>query len=157
MIADRNNPPPIDIRFESDDRDYLLIEVLGFEIVKPTNYHDANWIRTRISAKAGVFRVKPFAASLFLGGFTTFTSELRSIYEKLHGTASLNTLDPWVQITATSDMLGHITMACIISDNFITDRSLKFDLTMDQTMLRSPLDQLDILILSYYTDLTHWE
>jgi hypothetical protein len=124
--------------------EHLLVEPTRWEFPDNNDYWDGNWLNAAVTIAAGAFRGS-YEALLRTDEFVRFRDTLRTLYEKLGGTAAFDSMEEWLVIHVEGDGRGHFTAKCEARDTPGRGNKLTFELAFDQTELPSMLRELDEL------------
>ena len=130
------------IFFELKEReDFLQIELIGFAHPEAELDWDRNWIKSKLTLKAGGFSGQ-FDCDLMTTDFVRFKEQLSRLYEKMDGIAIFETREEQVAIRIEGDGIGHFQADCIAMDFPGTGNKLEFGLNFDQTFIPDLVRQL---------------
>jgi len=101
----------------------------------------AGWMRADVEVRCDGWAGK-LKWSLMSGELARFAGEIRQLRRQLHGTATLEPLEPNIRLTFIGDGKGHVAVQGIAQNNFASGTELRFDLTIDQTYLEEIADSL---------------
>ncbi len=127
-----------------DSGNFLRVELIKYNYSNAQLDWDNNWISSKISIKSGAFSGQ-FNADLMAVDFKKFANELESLYDKLDGIASFNTLEDHIEIKITGDGFGHFVAKCIATDNVNIGNKLFFKIEFDQTIIPEMIAQLETI------------
>jgi hypothetical protein len=136
---------PLELSIGSIRSEFLRVRVLRRTYPTADDYWDGNWLNTEIEISAGEFG-GGYAANLRVDEFVDFRRQLALLSENLKGKASFTATEPWIQISAEGDGLGHFDVACEAKDNLGPGNTLNFRLGFDQTELARMLHQLGRIV-----------
>jgi hypothetical protein len=120
-----------------DDCHHLRVEVVETS---------GDFITVEVHAAAGAF-AGAFRTDILSGAFVRFRDELRVLYERLSGTATLTgDYERMLQIEVTGDGRGHMTAACRVTDCEPFGARLQFSIDFDQTEMPAMLARLDSVL-----------
>jgi hypothetical protein len=143
---------PIDIQFGQSNNDPLMIRVLGQAY--PDDPYSRDWLRVLIDTERDGFSAH-IEDTLQIGEIYQFYVQLEALYQSLQGTASLETMEHWLQLTVTAGKLGQIYVSGSVSHpvgGILPTTSLHFELAeSDQTYLLETLNQLKSVVSQYYS------
>jgi hypothetical protein len=140
------------IHIGSIEQEYLSIAVLGRRYPHADNAWDANWLEVSLTVQiarySGEFqgRVK---ALLSPSELLSFHNQLTELYQALHGTATLSSLEGWLEVKCVGDGRGHIDIACRLTNEPGIGDTMSFRLDIDQTYLPAILSSLDEVLAAY--------
>lgn len=119
----------------------FIISVLGRMHPDTTDYWDGNWLVSHIAVSVGGFsgRVR---AGLRADELRRFRQELDTLYEKLVGSARLESMEDWLGLVFVADGLGHVAVTGWVKDEPGIGNELTFRLSVDQTHLPGILHSL---------------
>jgi hypothetical protein len=101
----------------------------------------AGWMRADVEVRCDGWTGK-LKWSLMSGELARFAGEIRQLRRQLHGTATLEPLEPNIRLTFIGDGKGHVSVQGVAQNNFASGTELRFDLTIDQTYLEEIADSL---------------
>lgn len=129
----------------SRDAEHLRIEVLRREHPGADDYWDGNWVVSRISLAVGDFNAN-IVASMRMDEIHRFNEGLKFIDQNLFGSAVLESMEHWIELTIKCDAGGHLSIAGWLSDRPGTGNVLSFQLPdRDQTYLPDWIGSLDAI------------
>ncbi len=140
-------------RLGGQERNFLLIEVMGRSHSGSYDYWDGNWLTTKISVQAGAF-AGHFHATLRGEEFERFLRDLRLVYTSL-GTknpvymAEFTTMEEQLSIVIRGDPLGNFVAQCIAVDVAGTGNRLEFELAFDQSYVPEMLSELEVITTAF--------
>ncbi len=139
-MSDGANPLQIEL---TDGRGHLFIEVVSSRL----DYE--SWAITHIRAELPGFQAA-FNNELILGELQGFHSDLQRLYAELKGTAQLNAIEGFLDVTAEMDTQGHIHWEVELAHTGSgTWGRLKFEMDNDQSYLPALLDQFETVFKNY--------
>ena len=103
---------------------------------------DLNWIKTRITIKAGVFNGQ-YIADFMTTDFELLKRDLKRLYKDLHGEAKFEPLEGQLILHLLADGLGHFEVTCIAQDQPGFGARISFKLHIDQSDLPGLIDEID--------------
>jgi len=122
-------------------RERIEIEVFGYEHAPVGEYHDDNWLRVRVTVHAGAFSAS-YDAAFLTEELARFREQLETLYQSLRGQAEFATLEGQLSLLLTVDERGEVLVRGVAIDVPGTGNRLQFQLTLDQSHLRSAIDEL---------------
>jgi hypothetical protein len=131
----------VEVRIGSSEREGLTIHVLGRMHPAATDYWDGNWLLAPIDIAVGAYSGR-VDAGLRVDELARFRTELEALYQTLDGDAHLSSIEGWVDMTASGDGLGHVTVAGSTRDRPGVGNQLFFRLEVDQTFLPPIIEAL---------------
>jgi hypothetical protein len=127
------------------DGEHVALRVFGRTWPAATDYWDGNWVRTAIEVRVGGFTAE-VSADLRTDELHRFADGLRSLNENLSGTAALQSLETWIDLSVECQPNGHLRIKGAIRDEPGRGNLLAFELHhFDQTYLSGWLAQLDAI------------
>lgn len=121
--------------------DHVAIRVLQRAYPSSADYWDGNWVRSTIHVRAGGF-LAVVTADLRTDEIHRLAEGLRFIDDNLFGSAVLQSMEDWVDLTITCEANGSLSVAGEVTDQPGTGNRLAFSLPgLDQTYLRDWLVQ----------------
>ena len=129
-------------------REYVRIEVHGYERPPVGEFHDVNWLTVRVSVSAGAFS-GAFDAAFLTEELVAFLEQLKRLHSSLSGEAVFSTLEEQLSLRLIGDGRGHIALTGACVDIAGTGNRLEFSLALDQTHLSSAIQQLNELVRSF--------
>jgi hypothetical protein len=124
------------------DAEHLAIRVLGRAHPGASDYWDGNWIRSTIKVRAGGFTAD-VSADLRTDELHRLSEGLKFISENLFGTAVLQSMEDWIDLTIECRPNGSLTVSGEVMDRPGVGNRLAFELhDLDQTHLPTWLAQL---------------
>lgn len=127
--------------FGQSQHERIEIHVLRYERAPVGDYHDDNWLTVQIRVCVGGFRCSVDAAILTVE-LTGFLSQLRPLYQTLHGNAEFTTLEQQLHLRLTGDGKGHIELVGDVADQPGIGNRLHFTLQFDQSQLETSIRDL---------------
>ncbi len=133
-----------DLYFEiADSGNMVRIEPLELINYNSTLDWDNNWIKTRVTLKAGAFTGQ-YVTDMMTVDFERFKQELTPLYENLGGSASFSDLEQALELKIKGDGIGHFQLDVVACDSpGIYGSTLEFTMSFDQTILKSIANQLE--------------
>ncbi|MFC6285294.1 hypothetical protein ACFP3Q_03945 [Nocardioides sp. GCM10027113] len=121
--------------------DHVAIRVLQRAYPSSSDYWDGNWVRSTIHVRAGGF-LADVRADLRTDEIHRLADGLRFIDDNLFGSAVLQSMEDWVDLTITCEANGSLSVAGEVTDQPGTGNRLAFSLPgLDQTYLQDWLVQ----------------
>lgn len=139
----------VEIRFGSEQGNYLSIVVRGRAYRRSRDYWDGNWLHATVTIQAGKFsgevpglvRAEELAA---------FHDQLDAVHKTLEGAAEFETMERWLSFLIEVGKTGSITVSGSIRDEVGNPSNrLLFAFEHDQTHLNSTLQQLRDAVQAY--------
>ena len=134
--------------FGQSERERIEVDVLRYERSLTGDYHDDNWLTVKIGVQAGGYHGKA-DATIMTSEVTEFTSELRTLFETLSGTAKFQTLEGQLSLELTGDGKGHIELTGEVKDKPGIGNRLQFTLQIDQSQLGQSLREIENVTLKF--------
>jgi hypothetical protein len=128
--------------FGQSKHERIEVEVLRYERQPVGEYDDDNWLTVKIRVSAGGFRGSVDAA-IVTAEFIPFLEELRSLHEKLAGTAEFATMEEQLHLRLTGDGKGHVELVGEVADQSGIGNRLHFTLRFDQSELERSIRELE--------------
>jgi len=127
-----------------------LIRVEPYEVIKHESATDwdLNWIKTRITIKAGVFSGQ-YIADFMTTDFELLKRNLKKLYKDLHGVAKFEPLESQLTLHFLADGLGHFEIKCIAQENVNSGARISFELHIDQTELPRLIGEIDKITMAF--------
>jgi len=119
------------------DSDHLSVEILGRVHPDATDFWDANWLKARVSVRAGAFH-GAFEADLRSDELEPFAAQLEALGAD-QGVARLESSEGWVALKLANDQRGRLQATCEVRDDPTGGGSLRFGVVAD------PAQRLDLL------------
>jgi hypothetical protein len=131
------------------EKERLEVFVRGYCCDQYDNVYDANWLRAEANISSGAFQ-----GSIILNIMTTelaaFAKQASALYESLTGEAEFTTLEEQLKIKLCGDGIGHISVTGYVRDEVgVGFNTLEYELAIDQTQLKSTIDDLFRLLEKY--------
>jgi len=115
-----------------------------------TDRWDGNWLLSPIEISVGGFSADIAGAGLRGDELRGLRRGLENLYEALSGTASLDSMEQWLNLTFKGDGSGHIEVIGAAYDHHgVGANALHFALELDQTFLPPIIDSLKAIEASY--------
>jgi hypothetical protein len=134
--------------FGQSERERIEVDVLRYERSPNGDFHDSNWLAVKIEVQAGGFHGKADAAIL-TSEVKEFTSEVRTLFETLRGSANFQTLEGQLSLELTGDGKGHIELTGEVRDQPGIGNRLRFTLQIDQSQLGQSLREIEGVISKF--------
>lgn len=128
--------------FGQSEHERIEIDIVCYERAPVGEYHDDNWLNSRIRVCAGGFRGK-VDMTILTDEIATFLTQLRPLFDTLSGKAEFSTLEGQLHLRLTGDGKGHIDLAGEIADQPGIGNRLHFTLQFDQSQLGVSIRELD--------------
>ncbi|SDE45978.1 hypothetical protein SAMN05216464_106220 [Mucilaginibacter pineti] len=126
--------------FESGN--IIKVEALEFQTFGSGNQYDKNWIKSKITVKAGGFSGE-YHADLMTVDFKQFEKQLSTLYDNLSGGAAFHDLEGYLEIRIIGDGVGHFEVNVTADDSpGANSRTLTFSMTIDQTYIKPIVNNL---------------
>ena len=122
-------------------RERVEVAVVGYERAPVGEYYDDNWLRARVTVQAGAFSGS-YDAAFLTEELARFREQLETLYQSLRGQAEFATLEGQLSLLLTVDERGEVLVRGVAIDVPGTGNRLQFQLTLDQSHLRSAIDEL---------------
>jgi hypothetical protein len=119
----------------------VRVEAISLEHQNSPYYYDNNWINSKVYIKCGQFQGQ-FTAQFQTVDFESFKQELKKLYADLKSTAHFTPIEHQLELIVTGDGTGHLEMQVIAKDNVSDGAELQYTMTLDQTLLKPVIDQL---------------
>ena len=135
------------LRFEivGERSDSLAVHLLGYSNPSATDWSDGNWLDVEVKVEAGAFSAR-FRAKFRIDELERFYADVAALYERLTGEAVFETMEGQLELRASGDGRGHITVVGMCVDDASPANTLRFALRLDQTQLFGTKVQLaDVL------------
>ena len=130
--------------------DWLHIAVRSRSHPSATDFWDGGWLRTPITGSIGGFLIRVSDAQLRSNELQEFMNQLHALHQQLTGTARLQSLEDWLDLTITGDGSGRLAVEGAVSDYPGTGNTLSFTINgYDQTFLPDLLAQLNEVMSRY--------
>lgn len=124
------------------EREHVIVRVYVDDALDAADPID--WVAADITVAAGAFS-GTYAANLTARDFPPFRRELSLLHQRLHGTATFETLEDQLRIEVEGDSKGHMLARCEATDAAGTGNELRFRIEFDQTELAPTLRGLDAI------------
>lgn len=129
--------------------EHLSIGLLGRAHPGADDYWDGNWVLSPIAIRAGGFQ-GTVGATLRTTELESFHRELSALYETLSGTAVLDSMEDWLELTVRCEPSGVLAVTGTLLDQAGHGNQLRFELGgLDQTHLPPVLDELEDCLRAY--------
>ncbi len=128
--------------FGQSEHERIEVDVDGYLGPASGNFYDDNWLEADICVCAGGFRGK-VNASILTGELAAFLLQLRSLYEKLAGSAQFRTMEKQLSLDLVGDGKGHIELRGEVIDQSGIGNRLLFTLEFDQSQLGASIRELE--------------
>jgi hypothetical protein len=124
------------------DAEHLAISVLGRAHPGSSGYWDGNWIRSTIKVRAGGFTAD-VSADLRTDELQRLAEGLKFINDNLFGTAVLQSMEHWIDLTIECKPNGSLRVSGEVMDRPGVGNRLAIELhDLDQTHLQAWMSQL---------------
>jgi len=131
------------LNFRNDGgRTLLSLDIIGKE-------DSEGWLRGKIEFEDNGF-LAYFQLSLMLNDLYEFHNQLRIFKDNLNGGAILSTIEDNVNLVFSGDGLGHISISGTLRHNSDPELKLLFEISSDQTLLPSLLEECDQILRHYH-------
>ena len=115
--------------------DHVAIRVLELAHPGTSDFWDANWVRSTIQVRAGGFTAD-VAADLRTDELHRFAEGLRFIHDNLFGSAVLQSMEDWIDLTIKCEANGSLRVTGEVTDQPGVGNRLAFERPdLDQTNL----------------------
>jgi hypothetical protein len=128
--------------FSQSQHERIEIDVHGYERPVSGEYWDDNWLRTDIRVSTGKFRGEVYAA-IITSELAAFLSELRTLHERLNGSAEFKTIEEQLSLRLVGDGRGHFELRGEVADQPGISNRLHFSLQFDQSQLGAAIRELE--------------
>ncbi|MET9247676.1 hypothetical protein [Nonomuraea sp. NPDC003709] len=118
--------------------DHVLIRVLGRMHPGCTDFWDGNWLISPIHAQVGGFTAE-LDAGLRIEELRDFRVALERVDAEVKGSATLSSLEHWIELTVECRPTGSLSIAGAVTDHAGMRNTLHFEI--------EGLDQTDIPVL----------
>ncbi len=132
----------MEIRIGHSEHEFISIEVINRSHPNTNDFHDGNWLTTKIIVKAGSFSGS-VNGQLRADELISFQNELAQIYQSLSGHAKFLTMEEWLSFEITGDGKGHFSFNGEVADAIGDGNILKFRLDFDQTFMPEILSSFE--------------
>ena len=112
--------------------DHVIVRPRRYTYPGATEYWDANWVDASLEVAAGAFRGR-LDAQLCAHDFPRWRDDLRMLHAKLEGVATLETTEPWIELSVEGDGRGHFVAKAVVRDGSSFENRLSFETRFDQT------------------------
>jgi hypothetical protein len=119
------------------DSQKVSVELLS----PPDNTDEYKWIRSRVDITVGGFRGQA-NLSILLQELELFRDQLTVLQQSLKGEAEFTTIENQLYLKLKADHLGHIGIEGYVMDDAGVGNKLDFSFEIDQSFLKSTLDEL---------------
>lgn len=132
--------------FEISDPSYMVkIEPLELSYYDADNDWDANWIKSKVSVKAGNFH-GDYTADFRTHDFVSFKKHLEVLYDNLSGAAEFYDIEGYLELKIYGDGIGHFEVQVDACDNPGHEaRHLTFTMHFDQTYIKGFVNDLNAI------------
>jgi hypothetical protein len=138
----------MEFSISQSEHEYITVDVLGYERSPVGELYDDNWLRIQIRVSVGGFRGN-MSASILTTDLIGFAVGLRSIFEKLSGSAEFSTIEKQLSLRLLCDRTGHVSLSGSVSDHAGIGNRLEFSLRLDQSDIASSVRQLDAITQTF--------
>ncbi|MFI9594547.1 hypothetical protein [Nonomuraea sp. NPDC052265] len=122
--------------------DHVLIRVLGRMHPGCTDFWDGNWLTSPIHVQVGGFVAK-IDAGLRAEELRNFRVALEQVYAEVKGSATLSSLEHWIELTVECHPTGSLSISGIAADDPGMWNALRFVIEgLDQTDIPALVDAL---------------
>ena len=133
----------------STDAEHLSIRVLGREHSGAEDYWDGNWVISTISVAVSGFTAH-VRASLRMDEIHRFNEGLKFMNQNLFGTAVLESMEDWINLSVKAASRGQLEVSGEISGGASVGNCLTFEFAgWDQTYLDAWIRSLDDMERAY--------
>ncbi|MGN9847391.1 WapI family immunity protein [Nonomuraea sp. H19] len=113
--------------------DHVLIRVLGRMHPGCTDFWDGNWLISPIHVQVGGFAAE-VDAGLRIEELRDFRVALERVYAEVKGSATLSSLEHWIELTVEFRPTGALSIAGTVTDHPGMRNTLHFEIdNLDQT------------------------
>ncbi|RKO68399.1 hypothetical protein D7322_27360 [Sphingobacterium puteale] len=127
----------------------ISIKVIGLLVIDATSNWDKNWLRTKISVRAGAFS-GIYDADLTTFDIENFEQDLNSLYENLNSEIEFKDLEGYLYMKIKGNGQGNINAEISCSDDTgINAATLNFELNFDQTYIKPVIQKLKNITNKY--------
>lgn len=126
----------------------ISIEAFSRSHPECNDYWDGNWLDCEINVKIPGYNAS-FPAQLRSDEFDRFLINLKGIDSSLSGSATLSSMDSYIDLGCTIDKTGQLEWVCETTYPPGYGASLKFTFTSDQTCLSPLIHELSKLLTTY--------
>lgn len=141
----------VEIRFGSDQADYLALLVRGRAYRQQRDYWDGNWLLVTATIHVGKFAGE-VPGMLRAEELATFTQTLQAFQQSLKGMIRFETAEEWLHFHIEADPHGRLELSGTLSDDVSYPyNSLKFTIPTAQSFLAAPLQQLQMVTQAFPT------
>ena len=131
------------------EKERLELVVHGYSCDEYDNEYDANWLHAVVSISSGAFKGS-VTLNVMATELAVFTKQTSALFENLSGEAELTTLEDQLKIKLCGDGIGHICVSGYVRDQVgIGFNTLQYELAIDQTQLKSSIEELIKLLDEY--------
>jgi hypothetical protein len=124
------------------EREQVMITVVGWERPAATDFWDGNWLSTQVNIQMGGWRGR-YKATLRAEEFKAFREQLVNLYTSLCGEARFETMEEQLFLLLRPGKRGHIVVKGEARDAAGIGSKLEFTLPdLDQTYLPGIIQQL---------------
>jgi hypothetical protein len=128
--------------------DHLSVAVSGRVNPAASGFWEANWLKARVSVRAGAFR-GAFDADLRCDELEAFAAQLRALVGAAQGTARLESAEGWVTLRLSLDARGWLQGSCEVRDDPTGGGALRFGLSAAPAQRRELLAALGALLEAF--------
>jgi hypothetical protein len=113
----------------------LRIWVHGYESAESADVYDGNWLRITAHCAVSGASVVVTGSILDTGGISRFQTELQTLYERLAGTAILESHEPELKVSVKAEgKTGQMQVETEITPDHL-NQAHRFQYTIDQSYL----------------------
>ena len=128
--------------FGQSKQERVEVDVMRYERSAIGEYHDDNWLTSKILVRVGRFRGEVDAA-IITGELVQFLNQLRPLFSSLRGVAEFSTLEGQLNLRLVGDGKGHVELVGEVADQPGIGNKLSFQLQFDQTQLGASIRELE--------------
>ncbi|MER7503810.1 hypothetical protein AB0L05_17975 [Nonomuraea pusilla] len=122
--------------------DHVLIQVLGRMHPGASDFWDGNWLTSPIHVQVGGFRAR-IDAGLRADELRAFRVDLERVYAEVKGSATLSSIEHWIELTAECHPTGSLSISGTVADGPGMWNTLHFVIEgLDQTDIPPLVDAL---------------
>jgi hypothetical protein len=120
----------------------IRVEALEFAYHDAEHEWDKNWLKSKVTVKAGRFS-GTYSAEFMTIDFQKFKEDLAGLYDNLSGAAEFSGIEGYLTLKITGDGNGHLAMSVEANDSpGIYGNQLSFEMSFDQTYIKNIVNQL---------------
>ena len=125
--------------------DHIIIDVVKCDRTKTKDHDDYSWLPGTVVISVGNFSGS-YDFMPRIEEIEMFKNEISTLYQKLNGIATFETLEDQIKLTLSGNGRGCIFVSGIATDSPGRGNRLHFTFDIDQTYLPNLINELDSII-----------